>query len=183
MMRKNFLLWGFTLFLFINCNRIYAQLHLGMLHKGGVIVYLNSDSSTGLVMQKNDIPKDSMDWWKATSACDNLRDSGYADWRLPKVEEWDRIFYNVSEVEDFEIDWSSNYWTKTEEEIIRGWDGNEWGSKDNVAIYQHKEAQEVWYLHKSRIETTHHLKAGTAFVSKESLNNAKRISVRCLREF
>ena len=164
-------------------NQMYAQLHVGMLYKGGIIVYLNSDSSTGLVMQKNDIPKDSMDWWKATSACDNLRDSGYSDWRLPTIEEWDRIFHNVREVEVFETDWSSNYWTKTEEEIIRGWDGKEWGSKDNVAIYQHNEAKEVWYLHKSRFETSHHIKAGTVFVDKESLENAKRISVRCLRVF
>lgn len=183
MLRKNLLALGFTLFLLFNCKSIYAQLQIGMPYKGGIIVYLNGDSSSGLVMQKNDIPQDSMDWWKAKSACENLRDSGYSDWRLPTVEEWDRIFYNYREVDVFETDWSKNYWTSTEEEITRGWDGKELGSKDFVAIYQHNEAQNVWYFHKSRIETSHHLKAGTAFVSKESFEKAKRFSVRCLREF
>jgi hypothetical protein len=189
MFRKTFKLFILTHFLLLNHNQMYAQLRIGMPHKGGIIVYLNSDSITGLVLQKNDIPKDSMDWWKATTACENLRDSGYSDWRLPTFDEWDRISFNVHEEGVFETDWGKNYWTKPEKEISLGSDwGINYSTKTDddgfnnfVAVYQWR--QEVWFVHKSKIETSNLIEAGTAFVDQESLDKAIRISVRCLREF
>src|SRR5260370_29047665 len=50
-----------------------------------------SDSSTGLMWTAKDNGSD-ISWATAVKHCHNLRLAGYSDWRLPSIDELERIY-------------------------------------------------------------------------------------------
>ena len=188
MMNKYFIInykfYGLVLIFFLNFTQLYSQLHVGMPYKGGIIAYLNDDSTSGLILQKNDISLSSMDWWKATSTCENLRDSGFADWRLPTYTEWEKISFEVSIDGVFDTEWGRSYWTQTESEELVGWGGETRVNFEKADIFQwYGDRRSLW---KSAFEvpikkdgkTTY-----TTYITPDGPEKWKRISVRCLRKF
>ncbi len=176
---KNIHFFGLTLIFFLNFTKLYAQLYVGMPYKGGIIAYLNDDSTSGLILQKNDISLSSMDWWKATAACENLKDSGFTDWRLPTYNEWQKISFEVSIDGVFETEWGRNYWTQPVSEEV--WGGKIKFEDEWVELFQWN--GDRWSLSKSTIEAPIKTNGKTVYTTSEGLESLKRISVRCLRKF
>ena len=50
------------------------------------------DPATGLMWTRKDDHSKAMDWSQAKSYCSNLRQDGYADWRLPEIQELGSLF-------------------------------------------------------------------------------------------
>jgi hypothetical protein len=50
------------------------------------------DPATGLMWTRNDDRGRGIDWSQAKSYCSNLRLGGYADWRLPEIQELSSIY-------------------------------------------------------------------------------------------
>jgi len=72
-----------------NSNGNATQLKLGQEYLGGLIVLLNADGKSGLIIQKNDVPT-LMNWDKAMSECSKLGEG----WRLPSRDELRDIHNN-----------------------------------------------------------------------------------------
>jgi len=66
-----------------------AELKLGQEYLGGLVVLLNDDLLSGLIIQKNDMPT-LMNWNKAMSECSKLG----AGWRLPSRDELRSIHWS-----------------------------------------------------------------------------------------
>ena len=67
----------------------YSQsITVGQRFQGGVVFYIDSTKSHGLIVLENDeIHEDGVIWLNAVSNCKRIRSGGYADWRLPNAKE------------------------------------------------------------------------------------------------
>ena len=82
------------------------------------------DNETGLMWTRKDNGQD-IDWIAATEHAKNLRLGGYADWRLPTIQELERLYtpkdggkYNISE--PFQLS-RSFLWSSTKKDSGSAW--------------------------------------------------------------
>ena len=123
-MKKNLFIGALFSLLTLTNNQLNAQstanteqpaktLAIGMKHQGGIIVVLNPDGKSGLIMQ-HQLGK-TCDWTQAVTYCENFvqgTNKPYSDWRLPTVEECRAIYKNKDLLKMIQP-----LWTSTEIEV------------------------------------------------------------------
>jgi len=94
---------------------VAKPLAVGQEHLGGIIAKLNSDGKSGLIVAKQDLPKQ-MTWADANKACEDMVVKGtnydFTDWRLPTKDEMQACNDNLFNV-DLGGFSQTAYWTST----------------------------------------------------------------------
>ncbi len=97
--------------------------YIGQEHLGGIIIVLNPDGNSGLVIQKTDLPKE-LSWFDAKTEVDKLG----SGWRLPTIDELNQINAHNSI-----LNLKNSYWSSTPHKKEEAWVFNfRYGKKFNV---------------------------------------------------
>ncbi len=86
---------------------------LGDRYGGGIIFYVDATGQHGLIAAPGDF-KEKMTWDKAITECKALEYDGYSDWRLPSLNELNKLFLAKSSVGGF-ADSDEYYWSSSVE--------------------------------------------------------------------
>ena len=86
---KAFKLLKFIIILLFLSNVSYSQsIFIGQRFQGGIVFFIDSTNSHGLIVQDNDeIHEDGAIWLNAISNCTKVSSGGYNDWKLPNAKE------------------------------------------------------------------------------------------------
>ena len=84
---------------------------------GGIVFYVDGTGNHGLVAAKADF-QESMIWYDAKSACENLVSNSYRDWFLPNKEQLTQLYNKRSAVGGFS---DYGYWSSTEDDADGAW--------------------------------------------------------------
>ena len=89
---------------------------LGDRYGGGIVFYVDATGQHGLIAAPGDF-KDKMSLDKAITECQALEYDGYHDWRLPSMNELNKLFLAKSTVGGF-ADSDDYYWSSTVEKSV-----------------------------------------------------------------
>jgi hypothetical protein len=83
---------------------------IGSEYEGGIVFSWNDRTGKhGLIAAENDIGE--FTWQQAKDTCARLNLNGFADWRLPTIDELGKLYANSSVVGGFVL---NSYWSSTE---------------------------------------------------------------------
>jgi len=98
--------------------------------EGGIIVYIDEKGEHGLICSKNDLGEGN--WEEAKKLCEEYKEGGFLDWRLPTKDELNMMYLKEGEIGGFANDY---YWSSTGFDNDDAWDqlfgnGNQYASTD-----------------------------------------------------
>ena len=80
--------------------------------EGGIIVYTDEKGEHGLICSKNDLGEGN--WEEAKELCEEYKEGGFSDWRLPNLEEINFIYLFIHKKQNFFS--NQSYWSSFESE-------------------------------------------------------------------
>ena len=80
--------------------------------EGGIIVYTDEKGEHGLICSKNDLGEGN--WEEAKKLCEEYKEGGFSDWRLPNLEEINFIYLFIHKKQNFFS--NQSYWSSFESE-------------------------------------------------------------------
>ena len=100
---------------------------------GNFTVFANNKKEHGIVFSVHDLGQ--VNWYDAKRLCEEYREGGFSDWRLPTKIELQKLYSNRNKVNGLT---SSNYWSSSEFNSDNAWnlyvhDGScNYGNKNNT---------------------------------------------------
>jgi hypothetical protein len=110
----------FILILLLGCTKYVTPksatgLSIGDVYGGGVIGHLYSDGKSGLIVTNG---SNFSNWDGAVKWCDDLKDGGYDDWRLPTKNELNYLYRDRKAIGSFVTNY---YWSSSEDAKTGAW--------------------------------------------------------------
>ncbi|MEI6653021.1 MAG: DUF1566 domain-containing protein [Chlorobiaceae bacterium] len=103
----------------VSAQREDPAKRLGTHYGGGIVCYLDATGQHGLIAAPKDL-KDKMTWGKAITECQALEYEGCRDWRLPSLNELQKL-YNAKRIVGSFFDTEDYYWSSSMEKRDIAW--------------------------------------------------------------
>ena len=102
-------------------SRVPVRYFYGVEHEGGIIVDINEETNTGIVVAPYDLARGGrVTWAEAKALCESFVNDNHDDWTLPTKATLEQIYQNVSKASSGDFA-RGVYWSASESGYSHAW--------------------------------------------------------------